>query len=157
MAATLGDEALAERAREAREPPRGEAAEQEASARAAGAVSAALDTAGLASATDPERSGVWQVTVERGVVDAVLRDTGESLLLMHELEYAGGDDNVEILRWLLLASDWHSARLGLAPLPGGPGLFAACAVPAAALAPQGLAWGVEQVLRLAEDYDERAG
>ena len=76
---------------------------------------------------------------------------------MHELEYAGGDGNVEILRWLLQASDWTSARLGLATLPGGPGLFAACAVPAGALEPQALAWGVEQVLRLAEDYDERAG
>jgi len=30
-------------------------------------------------------------------------------------------------------------------------------VPADALEPQALAWGIEQVLRLAEDYDERAG
>ena len=155
MAATLGDEALATRARDAREPARGEAAEQEANARAAGAVTAALDALGLASEADPERSGVWRVTVDRGVIETVLRDTGESLFLMHELEYTGGDDNAEILRWLLQASDWNSARLGLAPLPGGPGLFAACALPA--LEPQALAWGVEQVLRLAEDYDERAG
>ena len=87
----------------------------------------------------------------------MLRDTGESLLLMHELEYTGGEDNVEVLRWLLLASDWGSARLGLASLPGGPGLFAACAVPAAALEPQALAWGVEQVLRLADEYDRAGG
>ena len=157
MAATLGDEPLAARARDAREPARGEAAEQEANARAADAVTAALDTLGLPYEADPGRSGVWQVTVERGVVDAVLRDTGESLFLMHELEYAGGDDNVEVLRWLLLASDWCSARLGLAPLPGGPGLFAACAVPVGGPEPQALAWGVEQILRLSEDYDERAG
>ena len=157
MAATLGDEALAARARDAREPARGEAAEQQANARAAEAVTAALDTAGLPSEVDPERPGVWRVTVDRGVIDAVLRDTGESLFLMHELEYTGGDDNAEVLRWLLLASDWGSARLGLAPLPGGSGLFAACAVPAGALEPQALAWGIEQVLRLAEDYDERAG
>ena len=157
MAATLGDEVLAARAREAREPARGEAAEQEANARVAAAVTAALDTLGLPFEVDPGRQGVWRVTVDRGVVDAVLRDTGESLFLMHELEYTGGDDNPEILRWLLLASDWGSARLGLAPLPGGPGLFAACAVPAGALEPQALAWGVEQILRLAGDYDERAG
>ena len=55
------------------------------------------------------------------MVEAVLRDTGESLLLMHELEYAGGEDNVEALRWLLLASDWGSARMGMASLPGSPG------------------------------------
>ena len=157
MAATLGDEAVASRARDARGPARGEAAEQDADVHAAAAVTAALDTTGLAHAVDPERPGVWRVAAERGVVDAVLRDTGESLFLMHELEYAGGDGNVEVLRWLLQASDWTSARLGLATLPGGPGLFAACAVPAAALEPQALAWGVEQVLRLAEDYDERAG
>ena len=66
----------------------------------------------------------------------MLRDTGESLLLMHELEYAAGDDNPEVLRWLLLASDWGSARLGLAPLPGGAGLFAACALPAHRLGAQ---------------------
>ena len=157
MAAALGDEALAARAREAREPARGEAAEQEANARVAGAVTAALDALGLPAEVDPGRPGVWRVTVDRGVIEAVLRDTGESLFLMHELEYSGGDDNLEVLRWLLLASDWGSARLGLAPLPGGPGLFAACAVPAGALEPQALAWGVEQVLRLAGDYDERAG
>jgi len=157
IAATLGDEALATRAREAREPARGEAAEQEANARAADAVTAGLDAVGLPAAADPERPGVWRVTVDRGVIEVVLRDTGESLFLMHELEYTGGDDNAEILRWLLQASDWNSARLGLAPLPGGPGLFAASAVPAGALEPQALAWGVEQVLRLAEDYDERAG
>ena len=157
MAGTLGDEALAARAREAREPARGEAAEQEANARVAGAVTAALDTLGLPSEVDPGRHGVWRVTVDRGVIDAVLRDTGESLFLQHELEYTGGDDNPGILRWLLLASDWGGARLGLARLPGGPGMFAACAVPARALDPQALAWGVEQILRLAADYDKRAG
>ena len=52
-------------------------------------------------------------------------------LLMRELEYAGGEHDVEALRWLLLASDWGSARMGMASLPGGPGLFSVCAVPAA--------------------------
>ena len=157
MAAALGDEALAGRARDAREPPRGEAAEQEANARASTAVGAALDAIGLPAGDDPQRAGVWSVTVERGVVEAVLRDTGESLLLMHELEYAGGDDNFEILQWLLGASDWGSARLGMAPLPGGPGLFATCAIAAHALEPQALAWGVAEVVRLADEYDRLAG
>ena len=76
---------------------------------------------------------------------------------MHELEYAAGDDNPEVLRWLLLASDWSSARLGLAPLPGGPGLFAACALPAHRLGARELTWAVGQILQLAADYDERAG
>ena len=153
----LGDEALAGRAREARERPRGEAAEQDANARAADAVTAALEAAGLPAETDAERSGVWHVTVERGVVEAVLRDTGESLFLMHELEYAGGDSDVETLRWLLGACDWGSARLGMAPLPGGPGLFSACAVPAQTLEAQALAWGVGEVLLLADEYDRLAG
>ena len=49
MAGALGDEALATRARELREPPRGEADEQDANAGAAGAVQAALDAVGLAA------------------------------------------------------------------------------------------------------------
>ena len=57
MAATLGDEALAARAREARDPARGEAAEQDVNAGAAGAVTAALDALGLPSEADPGRPG----------------------------------------------------------------------------------------------------
>jgi hypothetical protein len=154
MAGALGDEALAARARELREPPRGEADEQDANARAAAAVRAALDSVGLPAEDDSE--GVWRIAVDGGVVEAVLRDTGESLLLMRELEYAGGEEDVEALRWLLLASDWGSARMGLASLPGGPGLFSVCAVPAAALEPQALAWGVAEVLRLSDEYDRLA-
>jgi hypothetical protein len=153
IAGSLGDEALATRARDLRKPPRGEAAEQDANAGATGAVHAALETVGL-SAEDGE--GVWRIAVDRGEVEAVLRDTGESLLLMHELEYAGGEEDVEALRWLLLASDWGSARMGLASLPGGPGLFCVCAVPAASLEPQALAWGVGEVLQLADEYDRLA-
>jgi hypothetical protein len=153
IAGSLGDEALATRARDLRKPPRGEAAEQDANAGATGAVHAALETVGL-SAEDGE--GVWRIAVDRGEVEAVLRDTGESLLLMHELEYARGEEDVEALRWLLLASDWGSARMGLASLPGGPGLFCVCAVPAASLEPQALAWGVGEVLQLADEYDRLA-
>jgi hypothetical protein len=153
MCGALGDEALATRAREAREPARGEAAEQEANARAAEALKTALNTVGLSAEDDPERPGVWRITVDRGGVDAVLRDTGESLFLMHELEFGRDEHDVETLRWLLLACDWGSARLALATLPGGPGLFSVCAVPARAIEPQALAWGVGEVLLLADEYD----
>ena len=115
---------------------------------------AALEAVGLTAEAD---SGVWRIAVDEGVVEAVLRDTGESLLLMRELEYAGGEDDVEALRWLLLASDWGSARMGLASLPGGPGLFSVCAVAAATLEPQALAWGVGEVLQLSDEYDRLAG
>lgn len=155
-AGALGDEALATRARDLREPPRGEAEEQDANASATGAVRASLDAVGLSAEDDPERPGVWRIAVDEGVVEAVLRDTGESLLLMRELEYAGGEHDVDALRWLLLASDWGSARMGMAPLPGGPGLFSVCAVPAASLEPQALAWGVGEVLQLSDDYDRLA-
>ena len=157
MAGALGDEALATRARDVREPPRGEADEQDAHARAGGAVQAALEAVGLTAEDDPERPGVWRIAVDEGVVEAVLRDTGESLLLMRALEYAGGEDDAEALRWLLLASDWGSARMGMASLPGGPGLFSVCAVPAAPLEPQALAWGVGEVLQLSDEYDRLAG
>jgi hypothetical protein len=96
------------------------------------------------------------VSTERGGVEAILRDTGESLMLMHELEYSRGEDDLDTLRWLLGASDWGSARLGLALLPGGPGLFAAAAVPAHALEPQALAWGMGELLLLADEYDRLA-
>jgi hypothetical protein len=152
----LGDDDLSSRAREARDRPRGEAAEQQAHARAAEATAGALDAVRL-PAEPGDKPGSWRIAADRGPIEAVLRDTGESLLLMHQLEYAAGDDNPEVLRWLLLASDWGSARLGLAPLPGGPGLFAACAIPAHALEPQALAWAVSQVVALGDDYDERAG
>jgi hypothetical protein len=156
MAASLGDEALAGRARDARQGPRGEAEEQQANARAAEAVRVALDAVGLPAEHDPESSGVWRVTVDRGGVEAVLRDTGESLLLMHELEYSRGEDDIEVLGWLLRACDWGSARLGMVSLPGGPGLFSACAIPAHALEPQALAWGVGEVLLLGDEYDRLA-
>ncbi len=156
MAGSLGDEGLAGRARDAREPPRGEAEEQHANARAAEAINVALEAVGLHAETDAERPGIWSVSTDRGAVEAILRDTGESLMLMHELQYSRGEDDLETLRWLLGASDWSSARLGLAPLPGGPGLFSACAVPAHALEPQALAWGIGEVLQLADDYDRLA-
>ena len=155
-AGALGDEALATRARDLREPPRGEAEEQDANASATGAMRVSLDSVGLSAEDDPERPGVWRIAVDEGVVEAVLRDTGESLLLMRELEYAGGEHDVDALRWLLLASDWGSARMGMASLPGGPGLFSVCAVPAASLEPQALAWGVGEVLQLSDEYDRLA-
>lgn len=153
-AGVVGDEAVATRARELRAPARGEMAEQAAAARTREALAAGLDAAGLAAR---ERDGIWEVEVERGIVQAIPRDTGESVLFMHEVAYDDGTDKVEILRWLLACSDWSGARLGLAPLPGGEGAFAACSVAAADLQPQAVGWGVEQVLRLADDYDVKAG
>jgi len=153
-AALLGDDAVAARARELRDAPAGEMEEQEADARTREALAAGLEAAGL-SATQGD--GGLEVEVQRGVVHAIPRDTGESILFMHELEYGEGTEHVPMLRWMLETSDWCGARLGLAPLPGGEGAFAACAVPAADLRPQAVAWGVEQVLRLADVYDEKTG
>jgi hypothetical protein len=151
-AGLLGDDALVDRARGLRGGPAGEMEEQEANARTREALSAAFGTLEL-SAT--EEDGVYAVESHRGTVQAIPRDTGESVLFMHELAYDGGD--VDMLRWLLVASDWSGARLGLADLPGGDSAFAACAVPALDLEPQAVAYGIEQVLRLADDYDVKTG
>jgi hypothetical protein len=153
LAGAVGDHELAARAAPA---SGGEAAEQEAESDARERVEAALRRLTLDPRRDVERDGVWQAELRGRAVDAVLRDTGESLLLMHQLEYAAGDEDPEVLRWLLLASDWGSARLGLAPLPGGPGLFAACAVATTGQEPP-LAWALEQLTGLADDYDARSG
>jgi hypothetical protein len=153
VAGLLDDEDTAARARR---PTGGERAEQETETRARAALEAALEAAGLRAQPDPERAGVWRVEAAGRALDAVLRDTGESVLLMHQLEYAAGDDDPEILRWLLLASDWGSARLGMADLPGAPGLFAAAAVATTAPEPP-IGWGVEQLLELADEYDRRSG
>jgi hypothetical protein len=153
-AGLVGDDAVAGRARELRAPAAGEMAEQAADERTRTALLAGLEAAGLESA---ERDGVWEIEVERGIVQAIPRDTGESVLFMHELAYDEGTDHVDMLRWLLVASDWSGARIGLAPLPGGEGAFAACSVAAADLQPQAVAWGVEQVLRVADEYDDKTG
>jgi hypothetical protein len=153
-AGLLGDDAVAERARGLRGGPAGEMEEQNANARTREALSTALQTLELSAG---ERDGVWEVETSRGTVQAIPRDTGESVLFMHELIYEEGTEDVPMLRWLLVASDWSGARLGLADLPGGDGAFAACAVPALDLQPQAVAFAVEQVLRLADDYDVKTG
>jgi hypothetical protein len=153
-AGLLGDDAVAERARGLRDAPAGEMEEQTANARTRDALSGALQTLEL-SAT--ERDGVWEIETGRGTVQAIPRDTGESVLFMHELTYAEGTEDVPMLRWLLVASDWSGARLGLADLPGGDGAFAACAVPALDLRPHAVAFALEQILRLADDYDVKTG
>ena len=52
-------------------------------------------------------------------------------------------------------------RSGYGPAAGakasGDGAFAACAVPALDLQPQALAFALEQILRLADDYDVKTG
>ena len=101
---------------------------------------------------------MWEVEVERGIVQAIPRDTGESVLFMHELAYDEGTEDVPMLRWLLVRERLVRAPGSASPpLPGGDGAFAACAVPALDLQPQAVAWGVEQVLRLADDYDVKTG
>jgi hypothetical protein len=154
LAGLVDDEAVAARARELRAGPAGEMEEQAAAARTSEALAAALEAAGLSGRDD---GGVWAIETERGTVQAIPRDTGESVLFMHEVAYDARPDDVAMLRWLLLASDSAGARLGLAPLPGGDGAFTAASVPAAELQPQAVAWGVEQVLRLSDAYDEATG
>jgi len=153
-AGLLGDDAVVDRARSLRGGPAGEMEEQQVNARTRVALAAAFETLELAAA---ERDGIWEVETDRGTVQAIPRDTGESVLFMHELTYAEGTEDVAMLRWLLVASDWSGARLGLADLPGGDGAFAACAVPALDLQPQAVAYALEQVLRLADDYDVKTG
>jgi hypothetical protein len=153
-AALIGDEAAAGRARALRGGPAGELEEQGADARTREALAAGLEAAGLSATDEGERLAV---PVERGVVQAIPRDNGESVLFMHELEFGEGAEHVPMLRWMLESSDWSGARLGLASLPGGEGAFAACAVSAGELQPQAAAWGVEQVLRLADAYDVSTG
>ena len=153
-AGLLGDDAAAERARGLRDAPAGEMEEQNANARTRDALSGALQTLEL-SAT--ERDGVWEIETSRGTVQAIPRDTGESVLFMHELTYEEGTEDVPMLRWLLVWSEWSGARLGLAVLPGGDGAFAACAGPALDLQPQAVAFALEQILRLADDYDVKSG
>jgi hypothetical protein len=154
IAGLAGDDDVAGRARGLRTTAAGEMEEQAAHARTREALAAGIEAAGLAAT---ERDGVWEIEVERGVVQAIPRDTGESVLFMHELAYDYGTDHVDMLRWLLVASDWSGARIGLAPLPGGEGAFAAAAVAAVDLQPQAVAWGVEQVLRVADEYDDKTG
>jgi hypothetical protein len=154
MAGLADDDAVAARARELRARPAGEMEEQSAAARTSEALVAGAEAAGLSARDD---DGVWAIETERGIVQAIPRDTGESVLFMHEVAYDSGPDDVNMLRWLLLASDSVGARLGLAPLPGGDGAFTAASVPATDLRPQAVAWGVEQVLRLADAYDEATG
>jgi hypothetical protein len=154
MAGLVDDDAVAARARELRAGPAGEMEEQAAAARTSEALVAGAEAAGLSAR---EADGVWAIEAERGTVQAIPRDTGESVLFMHEVAYDSPPDDITMLRWLLLASDAAGARLGLAPLPGGDGAFTAASVPAADLRPQAVAWGVEQVLRLADAYDEAMG
>ena len=138
-AGLLGDDAVAERARALRDAAGrrdGGAGRQRAHAR--GALRPPSRPLELSAA---ERDGIWAVETERGTVQAIPRDTGESVLFMHELTYEEGTEDVPMLRWLLVASDWSGARLGLAELPGGDGAFAACAVPALDLQPQAVAFG----------------
>ncbi len=154
MAGLTGAEALGGRLRRARVAPGGgEQAEQAAEARARAAFTDALAELGLPAAERHDTPGAWRVEVDRGIVEAVLRDAGDVLLLMHELEYDGGDEDPDVLRWLLEISDTTGARLGLVPLAGEPALFAAAALPAPGLGTDAVAWGFEQVLRLAEYYD----
>lgn len=156
IAGLLGDDELATRIRRVRVPAGGEMVEQADAARVRQALGAGLAAVELPAGEDPERERVWSIEVERGAVEAVVRDTGESVLFLHQLKYTAGEGDAAVLRWLLQASDWSGARLGLTSLPGGPGLFAACSIAASALEPQALAWAVEQVLRVSDDYDARS-
>jgi hypothetical protein len=101
--------------------------------------------------------GIWAIETERGVVDAILADSGASWMLMHQLRYEDGDKNPQILRWLLDASGARGARLGMADLPDGPNLFSVMVLPAGALSTAGVAYGMEQVLRLGDEMDRQNG
>src|SRR3954469_23492297 len=96
-AGLLGDDAVAERARGLRAAPAGEMEEQSASARTHESLSAALSTLELGAT---ERDGVWEVGADRGTVQAIPRDTGESVLFMHALAYEQRTGDVAMLRWL---------------------------------------------------------
>jgi len=156
-AGLTGGEALAARLRDARMGPGGgEQAEQAAERAGRAAFTAALDDLGLPAAEGHETPGTWRVEVERGTVEAVLRDAGDVLLLMHEIEYGTSDRDTapEMLSWLLQASNTGGARFGLMPVAGRPALFATAALAVPGLGPDAVAYGFEQVLTLARYYDD---
>ena len=133
-AGLLGDDAVAERARALRGAAAGEMEEQEANARTREALSAALQTLGAErqpSATASGRSRPRAAPCRRSRATPARASSSCT-----SSTYEEGTENVPMLRWLLVASDWSGARLGLAELPGGDGAFAACAVPALDLQPQ---------------------
>lgn len=101
----------------------------------------------------PREDGIWALDCERGLVDAVLADTGASWMLMHQLSFSSSDRDPNILRWLLDSSGRRGARLGLADLPDGPALFSVIVLPASALNTSKVAYGVEQVLRVGDEVD----
>ena len=80
-----------------------------------------------------------------GTVQAILGDTGESLMLMHELDYTGGESDAAILTWLLQASDWNSSRLGLALHSTGV-VHRPSWCPRSRSSRSGSAWGLAAVL-----------
>jgi hypothetical protein len=97
--------------------------------------------------------GIWAIATERGAVDAILADTGASWMLMQQLRYEDGDQNPQILRWLLDASGARGARLGM----DGPNLFSVMVLPTAGLSTAGVAYGMEQLLRLGDEMDRQNG
>ncbi|CAA9490532.1 MAG: hypothetical protein AVDCRST_MAG30-1336 [uncultured Solirubrobacteraceae bacterium] len=155
VAGLTGGEALAARLRDARMGPGGgELAEQTAEREGRAAFTAALAELGLPAAERPETPGAWRVEVDRGIVEAVLRDAGDVVLLMHEIPYGTSekDTSPEMLSWLLESSD-NGARFGLVPVGGSPALFVTAAIAVPGLGPDAVAHGFERLLTLADHYD----
>jgi hypothetical protein len=101
--------------------------------------------------------GIWRIETERGDVEAILADTGASWMLMHELRHERGDQDPEVLRWLLDASGARGARLGLADLPDGPHLFVTLVLPATSPSSSSVAYGLANVLNVGDEMDRQNG
>jgi hypothetical protein len=147
------ESALVQRLREARGARGGEAAEETMRASAVTSFEQSLAEIGLTAVPGAD-ADMYKVETTRGPIDAILHASGETWMLMHDLAYSYGVEDETILRWLLELSGGRGARLGLAQLPAGDALFAVTVLPARNLNASGLAWSLEQVLRLSDGYDQ---
>jgi len=139
--------------RRARLPHGGELAGQAAHASAREAVRAALEALDVPAGEEAARPGTWRLSVDDEVVELVLGDTGESLMLLRDLPLFEGPADLAMARYLLGLGDFWGARIGFAEAAGEPVPQACAVVPAVALGAADLAYGLQEVLTLAEAYE----
>ena len=96
-----------------------------------------------------------RIETSRGPLEAVLHESGETWMLLQPLEFPFRSDDERHLRWLLDASGARGARIGLHNTPEGLGVFTTIVLPASGLSPSSLAYGVEQMIRLGDECDEK--
>jgi hypothetical protein len=93
----------------------------------------------------------WELSTSRGPLSAVLDAAGETWMFTHALEYTDGLEDPVILRWLLVCSAGLASRLGFRR--GSDELFSAFVLATAGMNTWRLAYVLEDVLRLSDQYD----